>query len=90
MGFEYRYLTDDGQPATTCPECGQDWTKDGGVEINLSIGDQHAVVPSRLTRNGNLEDTEDNGVFNGYHAGTVCVGCGDYLSDLVDEVQAKS
>jgi hypothetical protein len=62
---------------------------DGGVTVHLSVAGHCLEVPSRLTRDGDLEGSPDGAVFNGFHAGTSCSGCSEWLSGLVVEECAE-
>jgi hypothetical protein len=81
VSHSYRYVGDDGNPLTLCPVCCNDLTEEEGVNIVLSVSGRVIDVPSRLDEEGNLEDTDDNVVANGYHSGTYCGHCSELLSE---------
>jgi hypothetical protein len=81
-GYAYRYVTDEGNPALTCPHCGQDWTAAGGIEIEVSVAAHTAHVVTRLDEEGHLEDTPDDAVAHGHDAGTYCGSCWGLLAEM--------
>lgn len=70
---------------TSCP-CGQDFTEDDGVELDISIGGVVITLASKLDKHGMLEDI-DNVIKNGYHSQTYCPQCGRNLQDPEDEAE---
>lgn len=90
MGYSYQYLdTDRLVPLFKCTLCGHDFTRLGGVLIELCVGGQEVNVESRIDDHGFLEDTEDFAIEAGFHSATLCGGCREPLGDLeeVDEIQ---
>ena len=77
----YRY-TDNDKPLVRCPECGTNLTDVNNIELWLSAGGRVFDVRSRLNDKGELQDTEDGAVANGFHSTTCCARCGEQLIDL--------
>lgn len=82
--FYYHKGTKD--PISACPGCGNNLRNPAEVIIYLTVAGHDLEIDSRLDETGMLKDTEDNAVANGYHAGTVCAGCGHFLFEVADEV----
>ncbi len=79
-GFVYLYANNDGTPLTRCPECGARLTYASGINLLLSVAGQNVEVGTELTPDGQLMDTDDDAVANGYHVGTYCGECGINLA----------
>src|SRR5262245_40703861 len=69
MSYAYRYLDENERPLRSCPLCGHDLTREGGIQIWLNDGSPHVwEVPSCLDHQGNLVDP-DGQVAKGLHVG---------------------
>jgi hypothetical protein len=77
--YAYRYVDDQERPLLVCPYCGGDLTEEGGIDLELVIADRCIEVESCLTEQGELMDTDDKAVANGYHGCTNCGHCGVQL-----------
>lgn len=62
--------------------CGADLTFPGAVQVHVSCAGEEFDVLSHVTSDGELVDTEDGLVANGYHAGSWCSECGELLDEL--------
>jgi hypothetical protein len=76
MSFEIRYADNRGQPVKMCPECGEDFTEEGGITLELSdgVGSQWEV-PARLDGDGFIIDPGQVG----QHSATFCGCCNALL-----------
>lgn len=77
----YTYATDAGTPFT-CPACGHDWERTGGITIELN--NRHGLLwdtESFLWPDGRLNDPYGE-VAAGQHSATRCGGCHQMLPHL--------
>ncbi len=61
--------------------CGADLTKENAVEVHISVAGHELDILSQVAF-GLLDDTEDEVIKNGYHAGSNCAACGEDLEEL--------
>lgn len=85
--YAYRYLridpaTEEESPLASCPDCGHDLTREGGVVVVLSDGEENVwEQPSRLLVDGTLDDPRGT-LAAGLHAGTLCGGCREQFLNM--------
>jgi len=73
----------------TCPNCGQEFTTDGGILLIVSLGGSPIELYTRLATEGELIDVDDM-VKNGYHSQTCCAKCREDLRDLENAEEERS